>query len=200
MNGQTTIARGVRAEEPLSLRKPSRLELPRYKAALQAGWSPDNVRGRAASEEQLQEIAADPDAFLASLDDPQARGGPIKMPDGSTIARLPGYQRWLWDGDFCGSIGFRWQAGSSELPEHVLGHIGYAVTPWKQRRGYATRALALLLPECRSQGLSHVYLTTTPDNPASQRVILANGGRLLRSFDKAPAYGGGEALLFRIDL
>jgi predicted acetyltransferase len=72
--------------------------------------------------------------------------------------------------------------------------------PWKQDRGYATRGLALLLPEARAQGLAHVELTTDPDNLASQRVILANGGRLVERFRKAEAYGGGESLRFRIDL
>ena len=45
----------------------------------------------------------------------------------------------MWDGEFCGSIGFRWQPGTTDLPRHVLGHIGYSVVPWKRRLGYATR-------------------------------------------------------------
>ena len=57
----------------------------------------------------------------------------------------------MWDGEFCGSIGFRWQPGTSTLPPYVLGHIGYAVVPWKRGRGYATQALALLLPEARKR-------------------------------------------------
>ena len=59
----------------------------------------------------------------------------------------------MWDGEFCGSIGFRWQPGTSALPPYCLGHIGYSVVPWKQRRGYATKALALLLPDARKEGL-----------------------------------------------
>ena len=75
------------------------------------------------------DIAADPAAFVASLDDPEARGGPITLPDGSTVKRLPGYRRWMWDDGFCGSMNFRWQPGTSDLPEYVLGHLGYAVVP-----------------------------------------------------------------------
>jgi len=41
----------------------------------------------------------------------------------------------MWDDEFAGSIGFRWQPGTSALPPHCLGHIGYAVVPWKQGRG-----------------------------------------------------------------
>jgi RimJ/RimL family protein N-acetyltransferase len=180
--------------------RPSRVELPAYVAALERGWSPDNVRGAVAAREQLEAIADDPDRFLASLDDERAAGAPIALPDGTTVPRLPGFVRWIWDGGFCGSIGFRWRPGGSDLPAHVLGHIGYAVVPWKRRRGCATRALAALLPEARRRGLDRVELTTDPDNLASQKVILACGGRLVETFRKSEAYGGTESLRFRIDL
>lgn len=181
-----------------SLEKASLVLLPRYVAALEQGWSPDNLRAEV-SGEQLAEIARDPAAFVDRLEDPDAKGGPITLPDGSKIERLPGFQKWMWDGDFCGTIGLRWAKGTSELPAHVLGHIGYAVVPWK-RQGYATRALALLLPLARQQGLSHVVLTTDADNTASQKSILKNGGVFVERFTKAEAYGGTESLKFRIDL
>lgn len=38
------------------------------------------------------------------------------LPDSTTVARLPGYRLWLCDTEFCGSIGFRWQPGTSQLP------------------------------------------------------------------------------------
>jgi predicted acetyltransferase len=57
------------------------------------------------------------------------------------------------------------------------GHVGYhIVSPWR-RQGHATRMLAAALPECRRWGLTRVLLTCQPDNQASQRVILANGGQ-----------------------
>ncbi len=83
---------------------------------------------------------------------------------------------------------------------HCLGHIGYAVVPWRRGRGYATRALALLLPEARKEGLRYVELTTDPDNVRSQKVIANNGGVFVKRFHKDPAYGDVEALLFRIAL
>ena len=82
----------------------------------------------------------------------------------------------------------------------MLGHIGFAVVPWKRGRGLATRALALMLDEPLRLGLPHVEITATPDNLASQRVIEANGGLLVERFNKLPAYGGGEALRYRIPL
>jgi predicted acetyltransferase len=106
----------------------------------------------------------------------------------------------MWDGEFCGSIGFRWQPGTTELPAYCLGHIGYAVVPWKRGRGYASRALKLLLLEVKEEGLPHVEITTDADNLASQRVIEANGGTLVERFQKPAVYGGAESLRFRIVL
>lgn len=177
---------------------PALKHLDSYADALRRGWSPDNIRLEAAAREQLASIAADPAAFVASMEDREAKGGPITLPDGTTVPRLPGFRRWMWDGDFCGSIGFRWQPGTAALPPYSLGHIGYAVVPWKRRRGYATEALRLILNEAREIGLVHVELTTDPDNLVSQRVIVSNGGMLVERFT-ATAYGKDE-LRFRIQL
>ena len=180
--------------------RPGRAALDDYVAALRGGWSPANVAGDAVVRAHLAAIEHDADAFLDSLHDPEARGAPITLPDGSSVKRLPGYTRWIWDGAFCGAIHLRWQAGTDDLPAHVLGHIGYAVVPGKRGQGHATRALGLLLPEARAVGLRHVELTTDPENVASQRVITTNGGVLVGSFRKEAAYRGEEGLRFRIAL
>ena len=185
---------------------PSLEYLPSYRHALERGWSPDNVRGPVTARAQLDKIASDPAAFVASLVDRAAAGGPITLPDGTQAARLPGYARWLWDpqaadGDgFCASFGLRWPRDGGELPPHVLGHIGYSVVPWRRSEGLATRGLALLLEDARAEGLRHVLLTTDPDNRASQRVIERNGGALVERFAKPAAFGGGASLRWRIDL
>lgn len=180
--------------------RPGREALEAYVAALRGGWSPANVAGDAVVRAHLAAIERDADAFLDSLHDPEARGAPISLPDGSSVPRLPGYTRWIWDGVFCGAVHLRWQVGTDDLPPHVLGHIGYAVVPGKRGQGHATRALGLLLPEARALGLRHVELTTDPENVASQRVIIANGGVLLGGFRKEAAYGAAEGLRFRIML
>lgn len=184
----------------MQLLRPAPEHLISYTAALERGWSADNVRGAVAAREELEHIRADPDAFLVALEDREGKGPPVKLPDGSLVSRLPGFRRWLWDGEFVGSIGMRWQAGTAALPPHCLGHIGYAVVPWKQRKGYATNGLRLLLPEAKSLGLPYVEITTDPDNIASQRVIEANGGELVERFIEPPQFGSKPGLRYRIVL
>ncbi|HMJ26392.1 MAG TPA: GNAT family N-acetyltransferase [Pyrinomonadaceae bacterium] len=168
-----------------------------YVDALRQGWSPDNRRPEAAGE-NLARIAEDAARFLSEQIDREAKGPPVILPDGRTVPRLPGYSRWLWDGEFCGAIGLRWQPGTTDLPPYCLGHIGYSVVPWKRRLGYATRALQLLLPQASSEGLEFVELVTDADNFASRRVIEANGGELIYQFHESAEDGGAESLRFRI--
>lgn len=181
------------------LHRPRHDLLPEYIEALRTGWSPDNLRP-AVAQEQLKAIEHDADAFLARLDDPEAKGPPVVLPDGSQVARLPGLQRWIWKDGFCGSTGLRWQPGTNALPPTCLGHIGYAVVPWRRNEGLATAALREILPQARRVGLTAVDLTADPDNSASIRVIEKAGGTLVSRHDRPPALGQGEELLFRIPL
>ena len=185
--------------------RPCPERLPGFVAALNRGWSADNVRGAVAARETLERLDTDPARFFMTADDPQGLGPPVRLADGSERARLPGLLRWIWDDDdgpdgFAGSINLRWMQGNAALPPHVLGHIGYAVPPWKQRRGHATRALGLILPLARAHGQTQVELTTDLDNEASHRVIAAQGGVRIEQFNKGPEYGDKPGLRFRIDL
>ena len=182
----------------MQLVRPETQYLDSYVTALERGWSADNVRGAVAAQEELARIAEDPSAFLAAMEDPEAKGPPVELPGGSSVSRIPGFRRWLWDGEFCGSIGMRWQHGTVELPPHCLGHIGYAVVPWKQGKGYATAALRAMLSEARTIGLPYVEVTTDPDNVASQRTILNCGGELFENFIKPAQFGSKPGLRFRI--
>jgi predicted acetyltransferase len=179
---------------------PAHEHLPSYIAALERGWSPDNVRGETAAREELTRIAKDADAFLSSMVDREAIGSLITLLDGTRVPRIPGYRRWMWDGEFCGSIGLRWQRGTEALPPYCLGHIGYAVVPWKRQRGYATQALREVLRDAAVEGLRYVELTTEPDNLVSQRVIESNGGVFVEEFTAPPGLGSKRGLRYRIAL
>lgn len=176
---------------------PATQYLPGYVEALKRGWSPDNRRAEAAVEE-LARIDADPVLFISQQVDREAKGPAITLPDGRSAPRLPGYIKWIWDGEFCGLIGLRWQPGTTELPPYCLGHIGYSVVPWKRRRGYATLALKLMLAQARAERLALVYLTTDADNFASQRVIEVNGGELIERPVQSSESDGHQRLNYRI--
>jgi predicted acetyltransferase len=173
---------------PMELVWPAKAYLASYVSALNRGWARDESRPESGPEERAA-IEVDATRFLASLTDREARGEPVTMPDGTRMPRLPGYKCWMWDGEFCGSIDLRWQPGTVALPAYCLGHIGYSVVPWKQRKGYATRALGAMLMLAAGEGLSRIEVTTSPDNIASQKVIEANGGVLAGSFITLPSQG-----------
>lgn len=170
-----------------------------YLEALRLGWSPRTTDPDFWRVE-LDRYAEDPERFLDVFTEQDPGGRTIELPDGTLVPRIPGLTRWMWDGEFCGAINLRWVPGTAELPEHVLGHIGYSVVPWKQRRGYATEALRQMLDVARGVGLPYVEITTQPDNDGSQKVILANGAVALGEFVEPAQYGGHIGLKYRIDL
>ncbi len=185
----------------MELVRPTTAHLASYVDALERGWSVDNTRGAEAAREELDRIRADPATFLARMTNREAVGDPVTLPDGTRVTRIPGLTRWLWDGTVCGSIGFRWQPGTTALPSHCLGHIGYSVVPWKRRLGHATRGLALMLDVAKAESaLPFVEITTDPDNVASQRVITANGGWLFEHFTKPAQFGSKPGLRYRVGL
>jgi predicted acetyltransferase len=183
----------------MELVRPTQAHLPSYVAALERHWSP-NTEDAEGWRRALQQAQEDPETLIAVADDPNGEGPPVTLPDGSQVPRLPSYSRWMWDGEFAGSINLRWQSGTTELPPTCMGHMGYSVVPWRQRRGYATAALAQMLPLARTTGLPWIDLTADVDNEASQKVILANGGFLVEEIRKLAVYGGGAARRYRIAL
>lgn len=80
------------------------------------------------------------------------------------------------DGEVAGRISFR-----HELNENLRefgGHIGYEVRPSLRRRGIAKEMLRLTLETPLARSIGRLLLTCAPNNIASNRTILANGGKL----------------------
>lgn len=177
--------------------RPSIELLPSYAQALRQGWTGD--QGDAdRSLQELEVIELQPEELVASKDDPLALGGDVILDDGTNVPRLPGYYRWMWDGEVVGSINFRWVYGTTDLPDYCLGHIGYSVAPWQQKKGYATSALRQVLPSAWELDMPFVELTTNTNNLASQEVIKNNGGVLVEEFVTLPAHGQFPAYRWRI--
>lgn len=186
------------------LRVPDRQSLGAYEEALRGGWSPNTTRDVA--PEQLSAIESDPDGFLAGL---LARGGRVRLNDGSDVDKIPDRTRWVFAQDrsgepFVGSINLRWLEQPEGrpvevLPPHVLGHVGYSIRPAFAGNGYATAALAAMIGEARDIGLPRIVITCDASNHASRRIIERNGGRLLETFT-APIYGPGPRLRFSIEI
>jgi len=90
---------------------------------------------------------------------------------------VPATMFWYISGEYyLGTLVIRHQL-NGELVNEAGGHVGYhIVAPWR-RQGHATRMLTAALDQCRAIGLHRVLLCCAPDNEASRRVIVTNGGR-----------------------
>ena len=60
----------------------------------------------------------------------------------------------------------------------VGGHIAYALKTSERGKGYGKLLLAKLLEKAAEKDIEEVLLTCDDDNPASRKVIEANGGEL----------------------
>lgn len=186
-------ARVAKSPRKILLGPPSLSRLPAYVDALRRGWSPNTTRD--VSGEQLALYESGPVNLIAEL---TRQDGTFTLDDGTQVPRLPSRVFWIFGPAFCGAINLRFMPGTEDLPPTCPGHIGYSIVPWKQRRGFATRALALILPVAREVGLKRVLVTCDDDNVGSRKVIQANGG--VFAGVKPPAKTQEKAkLLFWID-
>jgi predicted acetyltransferase len=89
---------------------------------------------------------------------------------------VPTTMFWYVSGEYyLGTLVIRHEL-NGDLADEAGGHVGYhVVAPWR-RQGHATRMLAAALDECRAIGLQRVLLCCAPENEASRRVIVTNGG------------------------
>jgi predicted acetyltransferase len=138
-------------------------------------------------------------SYLAFLDELTLRGEPVwpARPDPTEPAerfvarlhraevtpeppRVPHTNYWATlGGAVVGQISLRHHL-NAELAE-LGGHVGYTVRPSYRGRGFATAMLRDLLRTPKARAIGRLLLTCAPDNVASNRTILANGGVLERT-------------------
>ena len=69
----------------------------------------------------------------------------------------------------------------NERMKRFSGHVGYSVRPSERRRGYAKKMLAKAKDYLSSFGFKEIYVSCLPENEASRRTILANGGEFIET-------------------
>ena len=162
------------SSEYLSLDLPRAQAVPSYIEALQEGYYMGIQPVK--TPEEIAEIKADPAAHLQSLN--EQKTGTFETPDGTVTNFVPYETLWLMQGDtFIGSVSFRHVL--NEVLENFGGHIGYGIRPSYVGKGYATQALYLTRKKAFSMGIDRLLLTCSPENPASEKVIVKNGGEFI---------------------
>lgn len=145
--------------------------IPSYIEALQEGHR-IGVQP-ALSVEEIEKIRKNPEQHLKSLN--EKKTGVFTAPDGSVFPYVPYEHLWLVQGSFfLGSVSFR-----HELNEYMMefaGHIGYGIRPSVQGQGIGTLALKLVCQRAANMGMERLLVTCSPDNVASEKIILKNGG------------------------
>lgn len=69
----------------------------------------------------------------------------------------------------------------NEQMRTITGHVGYSVRPSERRKGYATQMLAKAKDYLSSFEFSEIGVSCLPENEASRRTILANGGKYVET-------------------
>ena len=130
----------------------------------------------------------DPEAYLERIRHYQHRAG---LDDGLVPASI----FWLVENhEFIGHVSIRHELNAAL--ERVGGHIGYAIRPAAQRKGYGSAILRLALPKARELGVRSALVTCDASNVASRRIIEKNGGL----FKEEMEVDGRIVLHFIIDL
>ena len=142
-----------------------------YIEALREGFRRGNADTK--TEAEIEEIERDFPAYIESLNAPPE--GTIKVPTGEEFPKVPYETLWLMAGDiFIGEISFRHEL--NDLLRDFGGHVGYGIRPSLEGRGYGTLGLKLTRQRAAQMGMDKLLVTCAPDNPASEKIILKNGG------------------------
>ncbi len=69
----------------------------------------------------------------------------------------------------------------TERMKKYTGHVGYSVRPSERRKGYAKKMLSKALDFLSSFGFEEAYVSCLPENIASKKTILFNGGEYVET-------------------
>jgi predicted acetyltransferase len=160
--------------KPVTLDLPHLSLFPSYIEALKEGFYSGSESRKSA--EDIAELERDPQRYIQSLN--IRKTGSFKTPDGTEVSFVPSKTLWLsTDHIFIGSVSFRHEL--SEVLEHYGGHVGYGIRPSFQGKGYASEALRLTRKRALNMGLERLLITCSPENLASEKVILKNNGQFI---------------------
>lgn len=101
------------------------------------------------------------------------------------------------DNKIIGMLNIRYNIPEDKL-ESWASHIGYGIRPKERNKGYAKIALYLGLLEEQKLGEEKILLECTVDNIASNKTILALGGKLEKT--KVDEYDNEMTNYYRIDV
>lgn len=178
---------------PLTLELPPLRVIDSYIESLREGF----YRGIQAkkTDEEIQSIANDPQPYLDSLNAPIE--GKLKTEDGTEFDPAPYETLWLVSDDiFIGEYSFR--HALTPVLATFGGHVGYGIRPSLQGQGYATAGMELLKSRATDMGIDRLLVTCSPDNPASEKVIIKSGG-IFENLE-TQTYGHGTVKRFWINL
>lgn len=126
------------------------------------------VHGETLWEGYYPKKGESPEEYISRLNGREAKPEPPLVPETTYWGLL--------DGEVAGRISLRHRLEGNLFK--VGGHIGYEVGPSHRKRGVAKEMLRLILLTPKAKEIGKLLLTCSPNNPASNRTILANGGVL----------------------
>lgn len=169
------------------LSKPARNLLASYAEALQAGFEGWPVGDVIRKDDALVQIETDPDGFIEMISNFMPDF--VTLPDGAKVSSVPNEALWLSKGnEFLGAFNLRLEL--SPNLKLVGGHVGYEIRESHRGQGLATIGLALVKKRAwEKHRLSELLITCSPENVASERVIIKNGGIYQDTLENPHGFG-----------
>lgn len=115
------------------------------------------------------------------------------------VGYVPATTFWLTAGDeFIGVGNIRHRL--TPALEKLGGNIGYAIRPTKQKLGYGSLILSLLLPEAAKLSIREPLITCDVNNIGSTKIIEKNGGLFIGTAESTQDGAVKNSRLYRISL